>query len=94
MTPNEAVAKIAETYADAEEAAQRLATRFKNCDDAWEALRDGGVIGGLEMQMRHRRLVALTTALQAELYAYHVDDTRRAQELGVDLPAPRSGGGR
>lgn len=94
MTTEEAVAKIADAYANAEDKAANIKTQFGNAKDAWEALRDNGVIGGLEMQKRYRRLNALVVQFEADLYALHSDDTERAKELGVDLPQPRSGGGR
>jgi hypothetical protein len=94
MDTNEAVQKIADAYATAEEAAGAAKRAFAGAKDAWEALRDAGVIGNLEMQTRMRRLNALAVTFEADLFALHLDDTQRAAELGVDLPQPRSGGGR
>ncbi len=94
MTNDEAVSKIADAYADAEAKASSIKQGFQGCKDAWETLRDGAVIGGLEMQHRFRRLNAAAVAFEAELFAFHVDDTNRAKELGVDLPGIFGGGGR
>lgn len=94
METSEAVAKIAEAYADAEDAAASIKAKFAGCKDAWQALVDNGVIGNLEMQMRSRRLNVLAAAFGSDVFALHYDDTQRANELGVDLPQPRSGGGR
>lgn len=94
MDTNEAVQKIADAYATAEEGAGAGKHAFAGAKDAWQALVDNGVIGNLEMQRRMRRLNALAVQFEADLFALHSDDTERARELGVDLPEPRSGGGR
>lgn len=94
METEAAVQKIADAYADAEEGARAAKQAFAGSKDAWQALVDAGVIGNLEMQKRMRRLNALAVAFEADLFAFHSDDTERARALGVDLPEPRSGGGR
>jgi hypothetical protein len=92
MTIEDAVKKIADAYADAENKAGNIKTKFQNTKDAWEVLRDNSVIGGLEMQRRYRRLVALAVEFEAALYENHSSDTDRAKELSVDLPSIASGG--
>ncbi len=94
METADAVQKIADAYADAEEGASKAKRAFAGAKDAWQALVDNGVIGNLEMQKRMRRLNAIAVQFEADLYALHSDDTERARELTVDLPQPRSGGGR
>ena len=94
METADAVQKIADAYATAETAAGDAKRAMSGAKDAWQALADNGVIGNLEMQKRMRRLNALTVQFEADIYALHSDDTERAGELTVDLPQPRSGGGR
>ena len=94
METSDAVAKIAEAYADAEAAAAKARKAFSGCSDAWDALQANGVIGYLETNKRRSRLRALVAQFEADLFALHADDTAKADEIGVDLPQPRSGGGR
>jgi len=94
LTNEEAVQKIADAMADAEGKAGSIRQSIRATKDAWEALRDGAVIGALEMQARFRGLDALATEFEANLFVSHAEMTRRAQELGVDLPGVFGGGGR
>lgn len=94
MTTEEAVAKIAKAFADAEEAVEDLNRDFRETADAWKTLHSDGVIGGIEAQKHYRRMTALSGQFIADLYTLHSELTERAKELGVDLPQPRSGGGR
>lgn len=94
MNTEEAVAHIADVMADAEAkaAAIRQAMRSDQTKAAWHSLRDNLVIGNLETQSHFRRLDALATTFEAELFAIHWELTERARLLGVDLPQPLSGG--
>lgn len=94
METEEAVAHIAEVMADAEGKAAtiRQAMRSDQTKAAWHSLRDNLTIGNLEMQSHFRRLDALATTFEAELFVIHWELTQRAQALGVDLPQPLSGG--
>jgi hypothetical protein len=92
METEEAVQKIADAMSDAEGKASSIRASIRATKEAWEALRGNFVIGGLEMQARFRGLDALVTQFEANLFAAHAEMTRRAGELGVDLPQPLSGG--
>ncbi len=92
MTVEEAVAKGAEIFAEAEQRAHWIRKNFRDLREVFEAVRDGGHLGGLETQALAAQADALATSFEAQLYTMHADLTRRAQEAGVDLLAPRSGG--
>ncbi len=95
----QAVQEIADFYSDAEQKAANIVSGANALKGAWEYLAThapegdaNNVIGGIESLNRSHRLRALATEFRAELYRFHADDTARAQERGVDLPAPMSGG--
>lgn len=94
MDTAQAVEIIANAFAGAEANAKQTKHLFRNTKEAWEALREGGVIGGLEMQAHYRKLDAMATAFEAELFDLHALLTAKANEKGIDLPSPRGGGGR
>lgn len=90
-TTEEAVAKGAELFANAEEALTALVSAMPKI---LAAARDDGHIGGIECirltadagnDINHALLI---------IAGLHEKLTALAQEKGVDLPAPRSGGGR
>lgn len=94
MTVEEAVAKGAEIFDGAEQRAHWIKRQFRDLREVFEAIRDGGHIGGLETQALAGEADALATDFEAAVYRMHAALTKRADELGIDLPAPRSGGGR
>lgn len=94
MTTEEAVAKGASIFEEAEQRAHWIKRNFRDLRDVFEAIRDGGHIGGLETQALASEADALATQFEASVYRLHANLTARAKELGIDLPAPRSGGGR
>ncbi len=98
---SEAVDKIAAFYADAEQKAQQIEAGARDLKDAWVFLASNApegdannVIGGIESLHWRTRLVAAAAQFRATIYEMHADDTRRAQERGVDLPGIAGGGGR
>lgn len=94
MSTKEAVAKGAEIFAEAEQRAHWIKRNFRDLREVFEAVRDGGHIGGIETQALAAEVDALATQFEADVYRLHAALTRRAADLGIDLPAPRSGGGR
>lgn len=93
MEVAEAVARGAEIFEGAELRAHWIKRHFRDMREVFEAIRDGGVIGGLECQALAGEVDTLATKFEADVYAIHARLTARAKDLGVDLPAPRSGGG-
>ena len=91
MTTEEAVAKGANLFANAEEALTELASALPKI---LATIRDEGHLGGIE----YIRLTAdACSDVQEALFiiaGLHEKLTAIAQERGIDLPQPRSGGGR
>lgn len=94
MEVSDMVEKGAAVFADAEEAAFKIKREFRGLRKLFEAARDAGVIGSLQCQELASECDALATEFDANLWALHRKLTLIAQEKGVDLPAPRSGGDR
>ncbi len=92
MTLEEAVAKGAEIFAEAEQRAHWIKKNFRELREVFEVVRDAGHLGGLETQALASQADALATSFEAEIYTMHADLTKRAKDAGIDLPAPRSGG--
>lgn len=91
MTTEEAVAKGAKLFANAEEALAKLSAEMPK---VFAAVRDGGNLGGIEcMTLTAECQIDIGRALHI-IAQMHQKLTEKAQEKGIDLPAPRSGGGR
>lgn len=92
----EAVARGAKLMAEAEKASQTVQARMLALPKVFNIVRDGVVgMGALEAQAlgaEAKALAGLAANLEAELVEFHRRLTARAQELGIDLPQPRSGG--
>lgn len=86
------VKRGAEIFEKAEESARHIKAEFRELRKVFASIRDEGHIGGLECEALSGEADALATKFEADLYAMHSRLTKRAQELGIDLPAPRSGG--
>lgn len=92
--PQEIVAKIAGKYASAE---KHLDLAIKALSSMSALYSQVGAIGYLESEQRAataRVNAGLVANAQLAVANAHISDTARAQELGIDLPQPRSGGGR
>lgn len=91
MDVAEAVAKGAEIFEGAEQRAHWIKKNFRDLREVFEAVRDGGHLGGLETQALATEADALATDFESQVYAMHAGLTERAKALGIDLPQ-RSGG--
>lgn len=97
QTPEEIVVKIADKFASAEKHLRLAAAALNGMPALYAQIHEAKSIGYLESLQRsgvaqvNAGLVA--TAALAVANA-HISDTTRAQELGIDLPSVRSGGGR
>lgn len=94
MTVEEAVAKGADIFEKAEASAHKIKKGFRDLREVFETIRDAGHLGGLETQALSAEADALATQFEASIYRMHAHLTKRAQDIGIDLPAPRSSGGR
>lgn len=92
MTVEEAVALIAEAFADAETKAKAIKHDFRATKEAFETIRDAGHIGGLEAQSYTRGLDKLATGFEADLFGLHAMLTEKAKAASIDLPSIASGG--
>jgi len=92
MSVETAVQKLANIFEEAEQHARDTKEDFRAMRKMLEEIRDAGVIGGLECQQLAGEADALATQFEASVWDMHRRWTVRAQELGVDLPQPRSGG--
>ena len=91
MTSEEAVVKGAKLFADAEAALTKLASEMPK---VFAAVRDGGNLGAIEcMQLTADTGQKVNYAL-GSIAELHAALTEKAKEKGIDLPVPRSGGGR
>ena len=89
MTTEEAVAKGAKLFADAEAALVKLASGIPG---VLAAVRDGGNLGGIEcMQLTAHCGMEINTAF-ATIADLHQELTQKAAENGIDLPTIASGG--
>ena len=83
----------ANIFAEAEDAARLIKANFRSLRKVFEAVRDAGHIGALECQEAATTADTLATTFEANVWALHRKLTLRCQELGIDLPATRDGGG-
>lgn len=89
MTSEEAVARGAKLFADAEVALTKLASDMPK---VYAAIRDGGNLGGIEaMQLTAETGIVVNEALRS-IADHHRVLTDKAQEKGIDLPVIASGG--
>ena len=91
MTTQEAVAQGAELFANAEEALAALAAALPKI---LATARDENHIGGIECIMLTAEACGDVNMALGIVATLHSRLTKLAQEKGVDIPAPRSGGGR
>ncbi len=95
MTPVEIVAKISEKYASAEKHLRLAHAALNSMPALYMAVHQTGSIGYLEQLQRSARAqVSAGLVANAALAVAdgHVNDTARAQDLGIDVPVVRSGG--
>lgn len=91
MTTEEAVAKGAELFANAEDALTALVAALPKI---LATARDNGLLGGIECIRLTADACSDVNEALFIIAGLHEKLTAEAQEKGVDLPAPRSGGGR
>lgn len=91
MSAKDAVQHLANVFDEYEGHARDFKAEARSSRKAIEAIRSAGHIGFLEAQEAAGELDALATTFERDLYALHRKWTLRAQELGIDLPATRSG---
>ena len=91
------IAKAAEAFADAEEKANAAYKAASALPELADEARKLGLVGYLQANRAKNDLRAAAGDLaagMAGIFAVHREGTLEAQEKGIDLPAPRSGGGR
>jgi len=91
MTSEEAVAKGAKLFADAEAALARLASDMPK---VFAAVRDGGNLGAIECMQLTASTGAKVNYALGTIAELHASLTEKAKEKNIDLPVPMSGGGR
>lgn len=89
MTTEEAVAKGAKLFADAEAALAKLSAQLPGI---FAAVRDGGNLGGIECMQLTASSGSDVNAALGIIADLHRDLTERAKEKGIDLPTIASGG--
>lgn len=89
MTTEEAVAKGAKLFADAETDLTKLAVELPK---VFTAIRDGGHIGGIECMQLIADATGKVSYALSTIATLHADLTKKAQEKGIDLPVIASGG--
>lgn len=94
MNVEQAVTRGAEIFEGAELAARGVKENFRGLRDVFMVINGAGKIGSLEMQALSSEADMIATEFEAKVWAMHQKLTKRAQELGIDLPMPRSGTGR
>lgn len=85
----------ADAYANAEQHLRKAQVEILKVAATYKSLNKEGTIGGLEYMVRTATIKALAGQIaEAELAVVvnHADDTERAQELGIDVPAFSGGG--
>ncbi len=92
MTLEEAIARGAEIFANAETALESINADFKELKDVFAVVRDHGHLGGIETVALSWRARSMSADMLADVYEFHAMLTERAKAEGIDLPAPRSGG--
>jgi len=86
-----AVQSGVDAYAAAERALQAAHDALLQLPATYQSLNSAGTIGYLETQERCSQAQALAGDVAGVLnsvFVNHQSDTKRAQELGIDLPAP------
>ncbi len=81
----------ADAFERAEKAAARSRKDGRDMRGMFEIIRDEGVMGGLEAGALACEVDEMFTRHEAEIWAMHSRLTKKAQELGIDLPQ-RDGG--
>jgi hypothetical protein len=96
--PQEIVAKIAGKYASAEKHLRLAHAALSSIPALYEQVHESGVAFGylemLEHSARAQVNAGLVGTAALAVAQSHRADTKRAQELDIDLPSVRSGGGR
>lgn len=90
----EAVSAGAAIFADVEDALEGVAAKLRSLKGVFDAVAAGGHLGGIEAAALSLRARAMGVKMLADVFELHAQLTERAKEKGIDLPAPRSGGGR
>jgi hypothetical protein len=91
MTTEEAVAKGAELFANAEDSLTALVSALPKI---LATARDAGLLGGIECIRLTADACGDVNEALFIIAGLHERLTAEAQGKGVDVPAPRSGGGR
>lgn len=88
------VVAIADAMAEAEQKAGMIRAKLRSLKDDFETINQNGDAGFLATKKFFTQLDAAASSFEAKLYVLHSDMTVYAQERGIDLPSPLSGGGR
>lgn len=97
MTPEEIVVKIADKFASAEKHLRLAAAALNSMPALYTQIHEAGSIGYLETLQRSgvaQVNAGLVANAALAVATAHISDTARANELNIDLPSVRSGGGR
>lgn len=92
MTVEEAVEFGAAEMEANEAKAREIKDSLRGLRSVFEVVRDAGHIGALECQELSAEVDAIGTTFEAYLWRFHARVTKRAMELGIDLPVMRDGG--
>lgn len=93
-TVEEAVAAGASAMADMEGNAASAREDAATVRQAIETVHAAGHIGRLEAAALGMEIEAMVKSYEAALFIFHSKMTLRCQQLGIDLPQARDGGGR
>ena len=88
------VESIAAGFAAYEESIRAMKQTVADLRELAEGLHKQGLVGYLEYQDTVAQAEAMIASHEWATYAMHRALTTRARDLGIDLPAPRSGGDR
>ncbi len=105
VTSTEAVAKIAEVFADIEKGQRQAIKAVRKLRDEYQAINNNGDAGALLTMAAFAEMDALVTGQYAQTLALHHRQTLEAQGRGIDagpmpvntddgMVSPMSGGGR
>jgi hypothetical protein len=94
MTTEEAVARGATLMADAERALLTAQKKLAALPAVFAAVEGIGALETMMLSAEARALAGDAASTELAVVSFHRALTTRAQELGIDLPQPRSGGGR
>lgn len=92
MTTQDAVQAGAAIFADVEAKARSVKDQFRSLRKILETINANGDSGALDTQAFAAEADALATQFEADIWDMHRRMTRKAEELGIDLPALREGG--